>query len=388
VSPEPESPLRAVAEIDLGAVERNCRALKERLSGDAQLCAVVKADAYGHGMAGCAAAALAGGATWLAVATADEARELRELQPEARILTMGALSAEELKIALAAGADVAVWRPEFARYVSERAAASSERARVHVKHDSGMGRLGEPDSDAVLALAAKVAADPNLELAGVWTHFATADEPAQIDAAGTADNDYFDEQLRRFTALAERVRAEHPDCLLHAANSAALLRDPTSHFDMARCGIAVYGLDPFHRDPREHGLEPALSLHSYVADVKRFVAGTSAGYGRRWTASEDTWVGVLPIGYGDGVRRGLTNNADVLVGGRSHPLVGTVSMDNVTIDLGPETNVEPGAPAVLIGTQGGETILAEEVAARLETINYEVTCGISARVPRRPVQPK
>jgi alanine racemase len=151
---------------------------------------------------------------------------------------------------------------------------------------------------------------------------------------------------------------------------------------MVRCGIAVYGLDPFHQDPAEQGLEPALELCSYVADVKRFPEGASAGYGRRWRAPEDTWVGVLPIGYGDGVRRGLTNNAEVLVRGRRYPLVGTVSMDNITIDLGSETDVEPWDPAVLIGAQGSERITAEEVAARLETINYEVTCGISSRVPR------
>jgi alanine racemase len=151
---------------------------------------------------------------------------------------------------------------------------------------------------------------------------------------------------------------------------------------MVRCGIAVYGLDPLNVDPEPRELEPALELRSWVADVKRFERGASAGYGQRWRAPRETWVGVLPVGYGDGVRRGLTNNAEVLVGGRRYPLVGTVSMDNVTIDLGPETDVEPGAPAVLIGEQGEQRILAEEIARRLDTINYEITCGISARVPR------
>jgi alanine racemase len=151
---------------------------------------------------------------------------------------------------------------------------------------------------------------------------------------------------------------------------------------MVRCGVAVYGLDPFQGDPEERGLRPALSLRSYVADVKHFEPGDSAGYGRTWRAGGETSVGVLPLGYGDGVRRGLSNNADVLVRGRRRPLVGTVSMDNVTIDLGPDTDVEPGDEAVLIGSQGEATILAEEIASRLETINYEVTCGISARVPR------
>jgi alanine racemase len=217
------------------------------------------------------------------------------------------------------------------------------------------------------------AEDDRVALAGLWTHFATADEP---------DSEFFDEQLGRFRELAEPLKREHPELILHAANSAATLRDPASHFDMVRCGIAIYGLDPFHDDPARRELEPALELRSYVADVKRFEEGASAGYGRTWRAPRDTWVGVLPIGYGDGVRRGLSNNADVLVGGRRYPVVGTVSMDNVTIDLGPDTGVEPGAEAVLIGPQGDERVLAEELARRLDTINYEITCGISARVPR------
>ena len=225
----------------------------------------------------------------------------------------------------------------------------------------------------MLALARACAEDPDLELAGVWTHFATADE---------LDSDFFDEQLSRFAEVAAAVKAEFPAVTVHAANSAAVFREPRSHFDMARCGVAVYGLDPFQGDPAERGLGPALSLRSYVADVKRFGPGASAGYGQSWRAEGETWVGVLPLGYGDGVRRGLSNNAEVLVRGRRHPLVGTVSMDNVTIDLGAETEVEPGDEAVLIGSQGEEAILAEEVAARLGTINYEVTCGISARVPR------
>jgi alanine racemase len=259
--------------------------------------------------------------------------------------------------------------------VAARARAQGRPTRVHVKHDSGMGRLGNPDPDQVRALAQACVEDPDLELAGLWTHFATADE---------LDSDFFDEQLRRFAPLAKELKAQHPEIVVHAANSAAVFRDPAAHFDMVRCGIAVYGLDPLGEDPAQRGLEPALELRSYVADVKRFPAGASAGYGQTWRAAEDTWVGVLPIGYGDGVRRGLSNNAEVLVGGQRRPLVGTVSMDNVTIDLGPETDVEPGAEAVLIGAQGSERILAEEWARRLDTINYEVTCGISARVPRQP----
>jgi len=366
---------RAVARIDLGAVQRNCTRLKSTLREGADLCVVVKADGYGHGADACASAALAGGASRLAVATASEAAQIGRRLPHVPLLTMGALTVEDVDVALAAGSELAVWREGFRRLLSDRARAQGRPARVHVKHDSGMGRLGNPDPTEVLALARACAEDPHLQLAGVWTHFATADEP---------DSGFFDEQLDRFAAVAGAVKAEFPAAIAHAANSAAVFRDPRSHFDMARCGVAVYGLDPCQGDPAERGLAPALSLRSYVADVKRFAAGDSAGYGRTWRAPADTWVGVLPLGYGDGVRRGLSNNAEVLVRGRRYPLVGTVSMDNVTIDLGPETEVEPGEEAVLIGSQGEETILAEEVAARLGTINYEVTCGISARVPREP----
>jgi len=359
--------------IDAGAVERNCRVLKERVGEGAELCAVVKANGYGHGAAVSAAAALRGGASRLAVAAASEAEELRLHFPETPILVMGALTEDELRTALVARADVALWRDGYRQLCSQLAAELGRRARVHLKLDSGMGRLGERDPSRLTELARACAADDRLEIAGVWTHFATADEE---------DDAFMGAQLADFAPVAEAVREIGPGCTVHAANSAATLRDPAAHFDMVRCGIAIYGLDPFHRDPTEHGLEAALELRSYVADVKRFEAGASAGYGRTWRAEGDTWVGVLPVGYGDGVRRGLSNNADVLVGGRRYPLVGTISMDNITIDLGPETDVEPGAPAVLIGRQGSERILAEEVAASLATINYEVACGISSRVPR------
>jgi alanine racemase len=366
---------RAIARIDLGAVKRNCALLRSTLREGAELCAVVKADGYGHGADGCAEAALDGGATRLAVATAVEAAEVGRRFQHVPLLTMGALTREDVDAALAAGGEVAVWREGFRQLLADRARAQGRPARVHVKHDSGMGRLGNPDPTEVMALARACDESPDLELAGVWTHFATADEP---------ESSFFDEQLDRFTAVAGAVRAEFPSVTVHAANSAAVFRDPRSHFDMVRCGVAVYGLDPFQGDPAEHGLAPALSLHSYVADVKRFAVGDSAGYGQAWRAEAETCVGVLPLGYGDGVRRGLSNNAEVLVRGRRHPLVGTISMDNVTIDLGRETEVEPGDEAVLIGAQGKEAILAEEMAARLGTINYEVTCGISARVPRHP----
>ena len=360
-------PLRAVARVNLAAIERNVATLGRAVGADVAVCAVVKADGYGHGAVPAARAALAGGATWLAVATAGEAVELRAAGLGGPILVMGALGDEELAAALQADADIVAWREDFV-------AGIDRPARVHVKLDTGMGRLGTRDPGEATRVAEAVAAAPQLDLAGAMTHFATADERGDA---------FFGEQLERFAAWALPLRDRHPGIVLHAANSAGALRDPAAHFDLVRTGIAVYGMDPFGRDPADHGLEPALELRSYVAEIKACAAGESAGYGRRFVAERATILATVPIGYGDGVRRALTNDADVLVGGRRVPLRGTVSMDNVTLDLGPDGGAaRRGDDAVLIGAQGGERVLAEEWARRLDTINYEVTCGLAARVPR------
>ena len=358
---------RAVARVNLAAIERNVARLRDATGPGVELCAVVKADGYGHGAAPSARAALSGGAASLAVAAAAEAAELRAAGIDAPILVLGALSGPELDVALDARAEIVAWREPFVR-------AILRPARVHVKLDTGMGRLGTRDAAEATRVADAIAAAPHLELAGAMTHYATADEP---------DDGFMPEQLARFTAWAEPLRERHPGLVLHTANSAATLRDPATHFDLVRTGVAIYGLDPFQRDPAEHGLEPALELHSYVAEVKPIAAGESAGYGRRFVAEHPTTLATVPVGYGDGVRRALTNNADVLVGGRRRPLRGTVSMDNVTIELAPgEPQADRGDEAVLIGGQGGERILAEEWARRLDTINYEITCGLSRRVRR------
>jgi alanine racemase len=355
--------VRALARVNVAAIERNVA----RLAGaaaPARMCAVVKADGYGHGAGAAARAAQAGGADWLAVATALEAAELRAEGIGGPLLVLGALSDEELGIALRARADVVAWREGFV----EELAARRAQAGVHVKLDTGMGRLGTRDADEATRVAEAVAAAPGLRLTGAMTHFATADED---------DTSFMREQLEAFTTWAGPLRERHPGLLLHAANSAATLAEPSSRLDMVRCGIAIYGLDPFQRDAGAQGLEPALELRSYVAEVKPVAPGQSAGYGRRFVAERETWLGTIPIGYGDGYRRGLTNNAEVIVGGRAVPVVGAVSMDNITVDLGPEP-VGRGAPAVLIGPG----VPAEDLATRLGTINYEITCGISRRVPR------
>ena len=363
---------RARASVNLAAIERNCARLRTQLRHGAALCAVVKADGYGHGAVQSARAALAGGASWLAVADACEARELREAGlRDVRVLVIGALSPLELEEALAADADVVVWNESYLEAIG-----AAGGGRVHVKFDSGMGRLGTRDPVEASRVADVAQQTAGVRLVGVMTHFATADD--------LKDDGFFARQLADFTRWARTVKDEHPEIVVHAANSAATMREPEAQFDMVRCGIAIYGMDPFGRDPAARALEPALELSSYVAEAKLCRAGESAGYGRQFVADGDTYVGVLPIGYGDGWRRGLSNNADVLIGGHRHPLVGTVSMDSITVDLG--LDVEPdgvrGERAILIGIQGSERITAEEVARRLETINYEITCALTPRVPR------
>jgi alanine racemase len=389
---------RAVAQVDAGAIRRNAERLGEVAGAGVLLAPVVKADGYGHGAALAAHAALAAGARWLCVATAAEALALRRAGvggvgaapgPDAlggggaasdggiRILVLGALSEAELPDALAAGADVALWDPALLRRLPSD-------ARVHVKLDSGLGRLGTRDARAATALAA-AAGD---RLAGLWTHFATAED---------RDDPFFEQQLERFARWALPLR--RPGVLAHAANSAALLRAPRvgadprdtrlaraavdPRFDLVRPGVAIYGLDPFGVDPAQHGLTPALRLVSTVAAVKPCRRGESAGYGRRFTAARDTQLATLPIGYGDGWRRALgAHGGEVVIRGRRFPLAGTISMDNLTVDLGPGGGgVRVGDEAVLLG----DGITAEQVAALIDTINYEIVTGLSARVLRVPV---
>ncbi len=375
--------VRALARVNLAAIERNVARLQGELADGVGLCAVVKGGGYGHGALPAARAALSGGARLLAVATAGEAAELRDGGIEAPVLVMGAVSDEELPVAMAARGELVAWRSDFVERLRSAASAAGAGARagagvapvrVHAKLDTGMGRLGTRDVDEAIRVAEGVAAGaPELELAGAMTHFASADE----DPAFTGL------QLTRFEPFVSAMRERWPGLVVHAANSAATLREPASHFDLVRCGIAIYGCDPMNQDPFAHGLEPALELTSYVAAVKLARPGDSAGYGRRWIASSETWVATVPIGYADGIRRALTNNCDVLIGGRRYPLVGTVSMDNITVALGPgPVSVSCGDQVTIIGADGTERQTAEDVARRIGTISYEIVCGLTPRVPR------
>src|SRR5919201_2957646 len=324
---------RSEITIDLGALRRNVRTLLRALDG-AKLWAVVKADGYGHGAVDAAGAALGAGATALCVATIPEGLALRGEYPAERIVVMGpAGSNREVVHARDAGLELAIADAEI-----------PEGVRVHLKLDTGMGRYGLSELPA-----------PPAEVVGLMTHLATAD----------GDLDFARAQLERFRAATD----EYGHLTRHAANSAATLRLPESHFDAARCGIAVYGLSPFNTDPTDDVLEPVLSWQSTLALVKELQPGQSTGYGRRFVARDPTWIGIVPVGYADGFRRDLSG-AEVRVAGELRRVVGTVSMDSFAVELDAELPV--GTPVVLLG----HGVLAEAHARVAETINYEVVCGI------------
>jgi alanine racemase len=321
--------------VDHGAIRRNTALLRETV-GRAELWAVVKADAYGHGAVGAARAGLAEGAAALCVATAREGEDLREAFPSARILVMGPLAPEDEAGARDARLEVALTAPE--------APAGLD---LHLKVDTGMGRWGMTLGEALTV--------PRQRVVGIMSHLATADE---------ADEAFARVQIERF----REVAALFPGVTAHLANSAGALRFPEARFDAVRCGIALYGLSPFGDDPARHGLEPALSWRSYVACARELEPGESTGYGRRFIAEQRVRVGIVPVGYADGFRRGLTGT-EVLVGGARRRVVGTVSMDSFAVELGDEP---VGAEVALIG----DGVLAEEHARVLGTINYEITCGL------------
>ena len=313
-------------------------------------------------------AALDAGAAKLCVATWDEARVLREALPDAPVLVMSPLApGQEDDVE---GVEVVVSSVEA--YARLRAAARSP-LDVHVKVDTGMGRWGiRADDPGVLQIGEELAAGGTLRLAGLMSHFASADSGGR---RFHADADFTELQARRFREVSQRF----PDCPRHIANSAAALRFAESRWDAVRCGIAVLGMSPFATSPADDGLRPALGFTSYVADVKRLAPGESSGYGRRFRAAEPTWIGLVPTGYADGVPRLLSGRADVLVRGRRRRVAATISMDQLTFVIGPTCDVSVGDPVTLIGREGEQAVTAEEWGAWAETINYEIATGLEPR---------
>ncbi|MGD6897867.1 alanine racemase [Bacillus sp. OG2] len=356
------------AEINLDHIKENVKTMKKLLPGDVKLFAVVKANGYGHGDIQAAGAALEAGADCLAVAFLDEALSLRQRGIEAPILVLGASRPEDAPLAASADITLTVFQVNWLEKALP--CLQGKRLTFHVKLDTGMGRIGVREKDELLAIEKLAGREDAFELQGIYTHFATADE---------LDDSYFREQLGRFREMLSWL-GKVPE-MVHTSNSAASLRFPEARFNAVRMGISMYGLTPSPEIEHElpFPLKEAFSLHARIVHVKKLQKGDKVSYGATYEAEGDEWIGTLPIGYADGWIRRLQGQ-EVLVNGSRVPIVGRICMDQCMIRL--PYGVEPGTAATLIGAQGDSMISVNEIAAKLETINYEVTCMISSRVPR------
>jgi alanine racemase len=373
----------AWAEIDLAAVAHNAAVLAG-VAAPAQLCAVVKAHGYGHGGPAVARAALAGGASSLAVALVDEGVELRKHDVEAPVLLLSECHADAVDSVLAYGLTPTVYTLQAVAQLAAASRAAGRRTAVHIKVDTGMHRVGAPPAE-LRALVAAVAREPALSLEGIWTHLAVADGERDEDRAFTETQlDRFDDAVAGLTASAGA------DPVLHAANTAGAVAFARSRYNMVRCGIGLYGYLPgpavqraFDAQSAGAALIPAMSLKARVVAVRTLEAGSRPSYGRLRPLSARSVVATVPIGYADGVPRALFGAGyGVLVHGRRRPLAGMVTMDQIVIDCGDDSSVRPGDEVVLLGRQGDEAITAEDWAEMLGTISYEVVCGVGPRMPR------
>ena len=362
------------------AIEANVRRLAER-AGPAALCAVIKANAYGHGAVASARAALAAGASWLAVATIPEALEAAEaaesVGSDAPVLILSEVAPQLAASAPRRCPDRVRFTVASAAGIEALRAAPGPARAVHLKVDTGMHRMGALPTELEAVTGALRASGDRLRLEGVWTHLAIADAP---------DDPFTTEQLARFDrALAAMRRDGLPTGVVHAANSAGLLAHPDTRRDLVRVGIAIYGVSPSPELEGSIDLQPALELVSRIVAVRTVAEGETVSYGRRWRAGRPTRVATVAIGYADGIRRDSgTAGVEVLVRGRRCPIVGAVTMDQLMVALDPVIADETatGDEVVLIGRQGTEEITATEIAQRLGTIAYEVLTSVSARVPR------
>ncbi len=373
----------AWAEIDLAAVTHNARVLSN-LVRPARLCAVVKAQGYGHGAVAVARAALAGGALGLAVALVDEGVELRLHKVHGPILLLSECGPEAVDAAMAYGLTPTVYSAEGIGQFARAARMLGQRTSVHIKVDTGMHRVGAAPAE-VPALLRAIADDPLLRFEGLWTHFPVADGESAEDRSFTL------RQLALFNGAIDEMAREdiHPD-VIHAANTAGAILYPQARYGMVRCGIGLYGYLPgaavdaaFSTASGGEVLRPALSLRARVVSVRTLAEGERPSYGRLRALPQRSVVATVPIGYADGVPRALfAKGASVLIGGKRRPLAGMVTMDQIVVDCEEDGSVQPGDEVVLLGRQGDEEITADEWADLLGTISYEILCGIGPRVPR------
>lgn len=368
---EPPAQRPTWAEIDLAAIRSNVAMLKEHAAAP-RLLAAVKADGYGHGLVQAASAAIAGGAQWLGVALVEEGRSLRDAGITVPILLFTQPPVGAIPALLDAGLTPAVYTAPFVEALEREAAARETTVAVHLKLDTGMRRVGVPQADWADALR-WVRASRNLHLEGLWSHLAVADDP---------ENPFTLQQAHEFQRGVELARAQgHRPQLLHLCNSAGTLWLHDHHHDMVRTGVSMYGLQPSSALRDVIALRPAMSWWSRLSLVKSLAAGEGVSYGLRWAARQATTVGTVPAGYADGVPRRLTNRGQVVVRGQRRDMVGTVCMDQFLIDGG-GGELAVGDDVALIGEQDGVSVSADDWAAWLDTINYEVVCAVGRRVPR------
>jgi len=360
-------------ELDLDALASNVRIIKNLIGDEVSLMAVVKADAYGHGAVAVARTALLNGAVYLAVSSINEALELRESGIDAPILLLNYTPLSAVRQAVRQRLTVTLYDLDLARAYDRAARELGEKLLVHVKIDTGMGRLGVMPKEA-MNLFRHILTLKSLEVEGVYTHFASADE----------DADYTAFQVRNLRELLKPLRASGFNFrYIHAANSAGTIASADNHFNLVRVGLAMYGLTPSTAVPLPDGFKPVLSWKTVIAHVKTLPSGHAVGYGRTYYTQTEQRIAVLPVGYADGFRRAPNNWGEVLVHGQRAPLIGRVSMEKATINVTHIPDVSIGDEVVLLGQQGSEVITAEEIAARLGTVNYEVVTNILPRVPRR-----
>lgn len=358
------------AEVDVAALRDNTAAICRHVGDAVSVMAMVKANGYGHGMELAAGAALAGGARWLGVSSSEEALQLRDAGIDAAVLLTGWAHPQHAPRLIETGVDVTVFDASTLDTVVTAARALRRKARVHVKVDTGMGRLGARVERLHELCTQLQSARDEVEIVGVFTHFADAE----------TDDAFTSEQHQRLLDAAATVRQLAPDALIHCANSAALLRHPDMWHDIVRPGIALYGYPPVADGAVS--LRPAMTVLAHITQVRTLATGESVGYGRAWRAQRPTPIATVAAGYADGVLRSLSGRGQVLVRGRRCHIVGRVSMDQVSIDVSDAMPVAAGDVAVLFGVRDGARLDAAEVAAMVDTIPNEVLCAVSARVPR------
>ena len=365
---------RLIANIDLDAIANNIRQIRTKIKPETKLLAIVKADAYGHGALEVARVSLYNGADQLAVATCDEGVSLRESSIGVPILILGNTVDAQLDKLIKNKLTQTVYSYTTAKKISDAAVRLGMPAFVHIKVDTGMGRIGLKSDEKGLDETDAIFSLPMLNVTGVFTHFATADE---------ADKTFTHEQYRRFRFMTDGMEARgHKGLIRHCANSGAILDMPEYQLDMVRAGIIIYGLFPSDAVNKNINLIPAMNVHTQVSFVKTVSGGTPIGYGRNYYTSGKTKIATIPIGYADGYPRLLSNKGKVIVNGEYANIVGNICMDQAMIDVTHLPDIKEGDDVIILGKSGLKSVTAEQIAQLAQTINYEIVCNFSKRVPR------